>query len=104
MLDAAWAYAERSGRRISVEYALIRDINDQEWRADLLGRLLRGHRAHVNLIPLNPTPGSKWTASRPADERAFVAALESYGVPTTVRDTRGQEIDGACGQLAAGER
>ncbi|UCM90742.1 23S rRNA (adenine(2503)-C(2))-methyltransferase RlmN [Streptomyces marincola] len=104
VLDAAWAYAERSGRRISIEYALIRDINDQAWRADLLGRLLRGHGAHVNLIPLNPTPGSKWTASRPEDERAFVAGLERHGVPVTVRDTRGQEIEGACGQLAAAER
>ncbi|SFD01175.1 23S rRNA (adenine(2503)-C(2))-methyltransferase RlmN [Streptomyces aidingensis] len=104
VLDAAWVYAEVSGRRVSVEYALIRDINDQAWRADLLGRLLRNRRAHVNLIPLNPTPGSKWTASRPEDERAFVAALEAHGVPVTVRDTRGQEIDGACGQLAATER
>ncbi|MET7935743.1 23S rRNA (adenine(2503)-C(2))-methyltransferase RlmN [Streptomyces sp. NPDC005322] len=104
VLDAAWEYAEKSGRRISIEYALIRDINDQAWRADLLGRLLKGHRVHVNLIPLNPTPGSKWTASRPQDEKAFVAALEAHGVPVTVRDTRGQEIDGACGQLAASER
>jgi 23S rRNA (adenine2503-C2)-methyltransferase len=104
VLDAAWEYAEKSGRRISIEYALIKDINDQAWRADLLGRLLKGHRVHVNLIPLNPTPGSKWTASRPEDERAFVAALERHGVPVTVRDTRGQEIDGACGQLAATER
>ncbi|MHA4818987.1 23S rRNA (adenine(2503)-C(2))-methyltransferase RlmN [Streptomyces aculeolatus] len=101
VLDAAWEYAERSGRRVSIEYALIKDINDQAWRADLLGRLLKGHRAHVNLIPLNPTPGSKWTASRPEDEQAFVAALEAHGVPVTVRDTRGQEIEGACGQLAA---
>jgi 23S rRNA (adenine2503-C2)-methyltransferase len=101
VLDAAWYYAERSGRRISIEYALIKDINDQAWRADLLGRLLGGHRAHVNLIPLNPTPGSKWTASRPEDEREFVRRLEARGVPVTVRDTRGQEIDGACGQLAA---
>ncbi|WP_405588543.1 23S rRNA (adenine(2503)-C(2))-methyltransferase RlmN [Streptomyces sp. NBC_01190] len=104
VLDAAWHYAEVSGRRISIEYALIRDINDQAWRADRLGRLLKNHRVHVNLIPLNPTPGSKWTASRPEDERAFVAALEAHGVPVTVRDTRGQEIDGACGQLAASER
>ncbi|MDT0269322.1 23S rRNA (adenine(2503)-C(2))-methyltransferase RlmN [Streptomyces sp. DSM 44915] len=104
VLDAASTYAERSGRRISIEYALIRDINDQEWRADLLGRLLKSRGAHVNLIPLNPTPGSKWTASRPEDERAFVAALEARGVPVTVRDTRGQEIEGACGQLAAAER
>jgi 23S rRNA (adenine2503-C2)-methyltransferase len=56
---------------------------------------------HVNPIPLNPTPGSKWTASDPAVERAFVAALEGRGIPTTIRDTRGREIDGACGQLAA---
>ena len=56
---------------------------------------------HVNLIPLNPTPGSKWTASDPADEREFVRRLEAKGIPTTVRDTRGREIDGACGQLAA---
>ncbi|WP_329567976.1 23S rRNA (adenine(2503)-C(2))-methyltransferase RlmN [Kitasatospora sp. NBC_01266] len=101
VLDAAWNYAEKSGRRISIEYALIKDINDQAWRADLLGRLIKHHRVHVNLIPLNPTPGSKWTASRPEDEREFVRRLESHGVPTTVRDTRGQEIDGACGQLAA---
>lgn len=104
VLDAAWNYAAATGRRVSVEYALIRDINDQAWRADLLGELLSGHLAHVNLIPLNPTPGSKWTASRPEDEREFVRRLESHGVPVTVRDTRGQEIDGACGQLAASEK
>jgi 23S rRNA (adenine2503-C2)-methyltransferase len=101
VLDAAWAYAGMTKRRISIEYALIRDINDQAWRADLLGRLLRGRLVHVNLIPLNPTPGSKWTASRVEDERAFVRVLEKHGVAVTVRDTRGREIDGACGQLAA---
>ncbi|WP_435111237.1 23S rRNA (adenine(2503)-C(2))-methyltransferase RlmN [Nocardiopsis synnemataformans] len=103
VLDAAWRYAGTTGRRVSIEYALIKDINDQAWRADLLGKLLRGHLVHVNLIPLNPTPGSKWTASRPEDEREFVRRLESHGVSVTVRDTRGQEIDGACGQLAAAE-
>ncbi|MFF0298065.1 23S rRNA (adenine(2503)-C(2))-methyltransferase RlmN [Kitasatospora sp. NPDC004614] len=101
VLEAAWNYAEKSGRRVSIEYALIKDINDQAWRADLLGRLIKNQRVHVNLIPLNPTPGSKWTASRPEDEREFVRRLQAHGVPTTVRDTRGQEIDGACGQLAA---
>lgn len=104
VLDAAWEYAAKSGRRVSIEYALIRDINDQAWRGDRLGRLLKGHPVHVNLIPLNPTPGSKWTASRPEDEKAFVSAIAAHGVPVTVRDTRGQEIDGACGQLAAAER
>lgn len=103
VLAAADEYARTTGRRYSIEYALIRDVNDQAWRADLLGRMLKSKNAHVNLIPLNPTPGSKWTASRPEDERAFIAKLESYGVPVTVRDTRGREIEGACGQLAASE-
>lgn len=101
VLQAADAYAEKTGRRYSIEYAMIKDINDQSWRSDLLGRLLKNRNAHVNLIPLNPTPGSKWTASRPEDEAEFVRILQSYGVPTTVRDTRGREIEGACGQLAA---
>jgi 23S rRNA (adenine2503-C2)-methyltransferase len=104
VLDAGFEYVEKSGRRLSIEYALIRDINDQAWRGDRLGRLLKGKPVHVNLIPLNPTPGSKWTASRPEDEKAFVEAIAAHGVPVTVRDTRGQEIDGACGQLAATER
>jgi 23S rRNA (adenine2503-C2)-methyltransferase len=102
VLAAAWDYAAVTGRRVSIEYALIRDVNDQAWRADALGSLLAGHLTHVNLIPLNPTPGSKWTASRPAAQREFVRRLEAHGVPVTVRDTRGREIDGACGQLAAG--
>ena len=101
VLDAAWDYAAATGRRVSIEYALIRDINDHAWRAGLLGSLLAGRLAHVNLIPLNPTPGSKWTASRPATQREFVRRLQAHGVPVTVRDTRGREIDGACGQLAA---
>ena len=104
VLDAAWEYARATNRRVSIEYALIKDINDQAWRADLLAKRLRGKLVHVNLIPLNPTPGSKWTASRPEDEREFVRRLESAGIAVTVRDTRGREIDGACGQLAAAEQ
>ncbi|NUR71609.1 MAG: 23S rRNA (adenine(2503)-C(2))-methyltransferase RlmN [Hamadaea sp.] len=103
VLDAAWAYAAKTGRRVSIEYAMIRDVNDHPWRADLLGKLLAGRLAHVNLIPLNPTPGSKWDASPKPVEREFVRRLRAAGVPTTVRDTRGREIDGACGQLAASE-
>ena len=101
VLDAAWEYARITKRRVSIEYALIKDINDQRDRADMLGRLLKGKLVHVNLIPLNPTPGSKWTASRPESEDEFVRTLERHGVAVTVRDTRGREIDGACGQLAA---
>jgi 23S rRNA (adenine2503-C2)-methyltransferase len=101
VLSAAWDYAAATGRRVSIEYALIKDVNDQPWRADLLGSLLAGHLTHVNLIPLNPTPGSKWTASLPGVQEEFVSRIAAHGVPVTVRDTRGREIDGACGQLAA---
>jgi 23S rRNA (adenine2503-C2)-methyltransferase len=103
VLDAAWEYARVTHRRVSIEYALIKDINDQAWRADLLAKRLRNKLVHVNLIPLNPTPGSKWTASRREDEREFVRRLEAGGIAVTVRDTRGRDIDGACGQLAAAE-
>ncbi|HEX5542172.1 MAG TPA: 23S rRNA (adenine(2503)-C(2))-methyltransferase RlmN [Micromonospora sp.] len=103
VLDAAWEYADRTGRRVSIEYAMIKDVNDQPWRADLLGRLLAGRLVHVNLIPLNPTPGSRWDASPKPVEREFVRRLRQAGISTTVRDTRGREIDGACGQLAAVE-
>jgi len=104
VLDAAWDYAAATGRRVSIEYAMIRDINDQAWRADLLADLLTGRLAHVNLIPLNPTPGSRWTASDAGVAAEFEARLADRGVPVTVRDTRGREIDGACGQLAASDR
>ena len=105
-LDAAREYFEKTGRRVSIEYALIKDMNDHGWRADLLAEKLndRGRGwVHVNPIPLNPTPGSIWTASEPAVQNEFVRRLEKAGVPTTLRDTRGKEIDGACGQLAAAE-
>ena len=104
VLDAARYYADRTGRRVSIEYALIRDVNDQPWRADLLGRLLHrtlGPLVHVNLIPLNPTPGSEWDASPKPVEREFVRRVIAQGVSCTVRDTRGREIAAACGQLAA---
>ncbi len=107
VLDAAAYYADQTGRRVSIEYALIRDMNDQDFRADMLGQKLHkalGSRVHVNLIPLNPTPGSKWDAS-PKDRQAeFVRRVIAQGVPCTVRDTKGQEIAAACGQLAADEK
>src|SRR5690625_126327 len=105
VLEAARYYADRTGRRVSIEYALIRDVNDQPWRADLLGERLRaalGPLVHVNLIPLNPTPGSDWDASPKPVEREFVRRVRAQGVACTVRDTRGREIAAACGQLAAG--
>lgn len=103
LLDAARAYFEATGRRVSIEYALIRDMNDHAWRAKLLADKLndRGRGwAHVNPIPLNPTPGSIWTASSARAQQTFVGTLRDEGITTTIRDTRGSDIDGACGQLA----
>ncbi|SBS72446.1 23S rRNA (adenine(2503)-C(2))-methyltransferase RlmN [uncultured Microbacterium sp.] len=105
-LDAARAYFDKTGRRVSIEYALIKDMNDHAWRADLLAEKLnaRGRGwVHVNPIPLNPTPGSIWTASDVDVQNEFVRRLNESGIPTTLRDTRGKEIDGACGQLVATE-
>jgi len=106
LLDTAHDYFRRTGRRVSIEYALIKNMNDQGWRADLLAKELdkRGRGwVHLNPIPLNPTPGSIWTASDPDVEQEFVERLRRAGIPTTIRDTRGSDIDGACGQLAAEE-
>ena len=107
VLDAARYYADKTGRRVSIEYALIRDVNDQDFRADMLGEKLHkalGPKVHVNLIPLNPTPGSKWDASPKARQDEFVRRVRAQGVTCTVRDTKGQEIAAACGQLAAEEK
>jgi 23S rRNA (adenine2503-C2)-methyltransferase len=103
VLAAAFGYTRETGRRLSIEYALIRDVNDQPWRADLLAKRLGGKLVHVNLIPLNPTPGSEWDASPKRAEDEFVRRLRAGGVNATVRDTRGREIAGACGQLSAAE-
>ena len=106
VLDAAKYYADKSGRRVSIEYALIRDKNDQDFRADMLGQKLHhalGSKVHVNVIPLNPTPGSEWDAAPRARQDEFVRRVQAQGVPCTVRDTKGDEIAAACGQLAAEE-
>ncbi len=105
-VDAAHEFFAKTGRRVSIEYAMMRDINDQAHRADLLADVLneRGRGwVHVNLIPLNEVPGSQFTRSRDEDMDEFVRRLEAKGVSTTIRDTRGDEIDAACGQLAAVE-
>ena len=104
-IDAAYRYYEVTGRRVSIEYALIRDINDQAWRADLLGEKLA--RPRPGLGARQPDPAQPDTRARSGPrhgagvEQQFVERLRAHGIPTTVRDTRGSDIDGACGQLAA---
>lgn len=107
LLDAARRYFRATGRRVSIEYALIKDMNDQARRAQMLADELnsRGRGwAHVNPIPLNPTPGTIWTASTRRAQDAFVQTLRDNGISTSIRDTRGSDIDGACGQLATAVR
>ena len=101
VLSAARDYLAHSGRRLSFEYAMIGDVNDSMAQADLLARRLRGFSpaAHVNLIPLNPTPGFGAPASPHRRVTAFAERLRQGGVGATVRRNRGTEIDAACGQL-----
>jgi len=97
-------YVETSGRRLSFEWALIDGVNDRASDAAELAAYARPLRAHVNLIPLNPTPGYLVRGTAPDGVRAFRSRLDSLGVNATVRVTRGSEIAAACGQLAAPRR
>ncbi len=97
-IAAAKEFRRAHGRRVSIEYALIDNTNDHAWQAEELARLLRGTDIHVNVIPLNPTPGFGVPASRRVE--AFARELGAAGVNVTVRDTRGRDIEAACGQLA----
>jgi len=99
LLPACREYVARTGRRVTFEYALVEGVNDQVEQAGQLADLVRGLRCHVNLIPLNPTPGSLYRASSPAQVQAFHAALERLRVPATVRLRRGIDIQAGCGQL-----
>ena len=107
LLEAVRAYVATTRRRVSFEYALIRDLNDGLDQADRLGRLLAplrmpsggGHAAHVNLIPYNPTPGLDLHTPSRAAVRRFRDAVAAHGLPVSVRANRGVGIDAACGQL-----
>jgi 23S rRNA (adenine2503-C2)-methyltransferase len=101
LLAAGRRFAARTGRRVSLEYVMIDGMNDSLQQAERLAALAAGWRSHVNLIPLNPTPGSRWSGTPPARVAAFAGVLRAARVPVTVRDTRGREIEAACGQLHA---
>lgn len=99
LLAACRAYFDRTGRRISLEYAMIRDVNDTPQMARLLVRRLRGLPAHVNLIPLNEVAESPLKPSLPETVRQFQNILEENGITATVRRTLGSDINASCGQL-----
>ena len=102
LLPACRAYTERTGRRITFEYALIDGVNDSLAQAETLARLLHAHigrLCHVNLIPLNRVSESGFSGSGRKHAAAFCDVLEKRGIPATVRRELGADIDAACGQL-----
>ena len=99
--EAAQRFRRARNRRLTLEWALIADTNDRNRDIDELAAYARPLRAHVNLIPLNPTPGYPTVGSSTDRVTAFRDGLIASGVNTTIRRTRGREIDAACGQLRA---
>jgi 23S rRNA (adenine2503-C2)-methyltransferase len=94
-------YRQRTNRRVSIEWCLIGEVNDDDEQADRLAAIARRLRAHVNVIPMNPTPGVRWKEPSVARTRAFVDRVRRRGAEITLRDTRGRDADAACGQLLA---
>jgi 23S rRNA (adenine2503-C2)-methyltransferase len=101
LLEACWHYLdEQNGRSITFEYVMLDGINDHAEHARQLGRLLRGRPAKLNLIPFNPYPGTAYARSPATRIVQFRDILNDHGVTATIRKTRGDDIDAACGQLA----
>jgi len=101
LLEACWHYLdEQNGRSVTFEYVMLEGVNDSVAQARALARLLKGHPAKVNLIPFNPFPGTLYRRSGAAAIQRFRDELLQRGVLATVRRTRGDDIDAACGQLA----
>jgi 23S rRNA (adenine2503-C2)-methyltransferase len=101
IVGAARAHASRTGRRISYEYVLLDGINDRVDQARRLAALVKHPLSHVNLIPMNPIDGVSMAAPSRPRAHAFQSVLQEAGISTTIRATRGLDIDAACGQLRA---
>jgi 23S rRNA (adenine2503-C2)-methyltransferase len=101
LIGACHEYVAKTGRRMTFEWTLIQGQNDTPQQAHALGALLQSLHCHVNVIPLNPTQGFGGDPSAPTRIHEFIAILESYGIPATVRIRRGIDIDAGCGQLKA---
>jgi 23S rRNA (adenine2503-C2)-methyltransferase len=100
LMAAVRHYTELTHRRVTFEWALIREVNDTPEQAHKLAALLKGMLAHVNVIPLNPTEGYQGQATTPERAEAFRAILENKGISCTIRTRRGIDIQAGCGQLA----
>jgi 23S rRNA (adenine2503-C2)-methyltransferase len=101
LLDACWHYIDQqNGRSITFEYVMLDGVNDKPEQAHQLARLLKGRPAKLNLIPFNPFPGTQYRRSPAAAIVKFRDILNDHGVIATIRKTRGDDIDAACGQLA----
>ena len=99
LMDSCRRYYEKTGRRISFEYAMIDGVNDTEYHARLLAKRAKEVRGHVNLIPLNYVEEYKLKPSTPGHLKAFIKILEDEGVNVTVRRRLGSDVDASCGQL-----
>jgi 23S rRNA (adenine2503-C2)-methyltransferase len=99
VMAAADAYFQKTGRQVTFEYVLLRQLNDRPLDAQALGRLLAGKKAHVNVIPYNQVDGLPYERPTAETIRDFVDTVRRYGVAVTVRQTKGRQIDAACGQL-----
>ncbi len=99
VLAACDEYFEKTGRRISYEYSLVKGVNDSEDHARRLAALLKGKNCHVNLIPVNPIKERSYRSISRAEAAKFQLTLEKYGINATIRREMGRDIQGACGQL-----
>jgi 23S rRNA (adenine2503-C2)-methyltransferase len=99
LMEACREYISRTNRRLSFEYTLVRGVNDSPAAARELGALLKGMLCHVNLIPMNPVPGSSQQGSDPQRVKTFQAELERLNIPNSIRSEKGRDIQAACGQL-----
>ncbi|MEG0776358.1 MAG: 23S rRNA (adenine(2503)-C(2))-methyltransferase RlmN [Raoultibacter sp.] len=93
------AYTENSNRRVTLEYLLVHNVNDGKQDLDALKRFCKGLLCHVNILPINKISGSPYQPASPKVMHHWIDSLQSYGIETTLRDSRGADIDGACGQL-----
>jgi 23S rRNA (adenine2503-C2)-methyltransferase len=99
-MEAVRHYYAQTGRRITLEYTLLKGVNDQDWQARALAQHFKGISVHMNLIPWNPWEGALHQGTPRAQILKFASILEQQGIPTSVRWSRGRDVGAACGQLA----